>query len=64
MNLIQAFQHDCVKNAERPVWISPEFYYDLLEIGMITFDDNGAYSMGHQLRVVSEMPVEYKFTDA
>lgn len=64
MNLIQYFQQDCDKNAQRPVWISPEFYYDLLEIGMVTFDDNGAYTMGHQLRVVEEMPVEYKFTDA
>ena len=64
MDLINAFQLDCIKNDGKPVWISPEFYYDLQEIGWITFDANSEpQTMGHQVRVITELPVEYKFAD-
>ena len=65
MDLIQEFQRECVKHGQQPVWVTPDLYYDLLELGMITYvADDQAMFMGHQLRVVTEMPVEYKFVGA
>ena len=65
MELIQEFQQECLKHPEKPVWVSPDLYYDLLEVGMITFIENDQpVFWGHQLRVVTEMSVEYKFVGA
>ena len=65
MDLIQEFQQECVKHGQQPVWVTPDLYYDLLELGMITYiADDQAMCMGHQLRVITEMPVEYKFVGA
>ena len=65
MDLIQEFQQECVKHGQQPVWVTPDLYYDLLELGMINYiADDQAMFMGHQLRVVAEMPVEYKFAPA
>ena len=65
MDLIREFQQECVKHGQQPVWVTPDLYYDLLELGMITFiADDQTMFMGHQLRVVTEMSVEYKFVPA
>ena len=65
MDLIQQFRRDCILNAQKPAWISPDLYYDLLEVGMITFGKNDQpFFVGHELRVIPEMSVEYRFTDA
>ena len=65
MDLVQEFMQECVKHGQQPVWVTPDLYYDLLERGMITFiADDQAMFWGHQLRVVTEMPVEYKFVPA
>jgi hypothetical protein len=65
MDLIQEFMQECVKHGQKPVWVTPDLYYDLCEVGMITFDkENQPFFHGHQLRVVTEMPVEYKFASA
>ena len=65
MDLIQEFQQECLKHGDQPVWVTTDFFYDLLEVGMITFvkDDQPVFC-GHQLRVITEMPVEYKFVGA
>ena len=65
MDLIREFMQECVKQGEQPVWVTPDLYCDLLEVGMITFDkEDQPFFHGHQLRVVTEMPVEYKFASA
>ena len=65
MDLIQQFRRDCILNAQKPAWISIDLFYDLFEVGMITFGENDQpFFAGHELRVVIEMPVEYKFADA
>ena len=65
MDLIQEFQQECIKHGQQPVWVTPDLYYDLLEVGMITFgEENQPFFHGHELRVVTEMPVEYKFASA
>ncbi len=65
MDLIREFMQECVKHGEQPVWVTPDLYCDLLEVGMITFDkEDQPFFHGHQLRVVTEMPVEYKFAGA
>tara|TARA_R100001015_G_C4452983_1_gene42491 strand:- start:74 stop:271 length:198 start_codon:yes stop_codon:yes gene_type:complete len=65
MDLIQEFQQQCLKHGDQPVWVTTDLFYDLLEVGMITFvkDDQPVF-WGHQLRVITEMPVEYKFVGA
>ena len=56
---------ECVKHGQQPVWVTPDLYCDLLEVGMITFNkEDHPFFQGHQLRVVTEMPVEYKFAGA
>lgn len=37
MDLIREFTQECVKHGQKPVWVTPDLYYDLLEVGMITF---------------------------
>lgn len=65
MDFIQEFQRECVKHGEKPVWISPNFYFNLLEVGMVAFSkENQPVFMGHELRVIPEMRVEYKFAGA
>ena len=65
MDLIREFMQECVKHGQQPVWVSPDLYYDLAEVGMIAFtEENHPVFMGHELRVVTEMPVEYKFASA
>ena len=65
MDLIREFMQECVKHGEKPVWVSPDLYYDLLEVGMITFDkESQPFFHGHELRVIPEMSVEYKFVGA
>jgi hypothetical protein len=64
MDLIQEFQQQCLKHGDQPVWVTTDLYYDLLEIGMITFVKDEPVFWGHQLRVITEMSVEYKFVGA
>ena len=65
MDLIREFMQECVKHGQKPVWVTPDLYYDLLEVGMIAFNkEDQPFFHGHELRVIREMPVEYKFADA
>lgn len=65
MDLIREFMQECVKHGQQPVWVSPDLYCDLLEVGMITFDkESQPFFHGHELRVIPEMSVEYKFAGA
>ena len=65
MDLIREFMQECVKHGEKPVWVSPDLYCDLLEVGMIAFDkESQLFFHGHELRVIPEMSVEYKFVGA
>ena len=65
MDLIREFMQECVKHGQQPVWVSPDLYYDLAEVGMIAFDKEGQpFFHGHELRVIPEMSVEYKFVGA
>tara|TARA_R100001510_G_C7621600_1_gene182391 strand:- start:716 stop:913 length:198 start_codon:yes stop_codon:yes gene_type:complete len=65
MDLIREFMQECVKHGQQPVWVGPDLYYDLLEVGMITFDkESQPFFHGHELRVIPEMSVEYKFAGA
>ena len=45
------------------LWISPEFYCDLLEMGLIAFDRDGdaAKFMGLELRVVDQMKTDWVY---
>ena len=65
MDLIREFMQECVKHGQQPVWVSPDLYYDLTEVGMITFNkESQPFFHGHELRVIPEMSVEYKFVGA
>ena len=45
------------------LWVSPDFYFDLQECGMVTFEWGGriAMFMGLELRPVEEMDRDWKF---
>ena len=44
------------------LWCSPEFYYALVEKGMVTYEHDAAYAlfMGMELRVVEKLGCDYK----
>jgi hypothetical protein len=59
-----SIQDRIANNRERPIWLSPELFYELQEVGMIRFEDSGAFYLGHSLRVIPEMSQDYKFANA
>jgi hypothetical protein len=48
------------------LWCSPEFYYALVERGMVTYEHDAAYAlfMGMELRVVERLGCDYKLAKA
>ena len=64
-DLFNASIQDRIANKrERPIWLSPELYYELVEVGIIRFEQSGPFYMGHSLRVISEMSQDFKFANA
>ena len=59
-----SIQDRIATNQERPIWLCPELFFELLEVGMIRFEDLGPFYMGHSLRVIPEMNQDFKFANA
>jgi hypothetical protein len=62
MNILQRIMHSRPASA-RAIWVRPEIYYQLLEIGVLQFEHSYVLLQGLEVRPMSRMNCDFKFSD-
>lgn len=62
MRTLQRIMHSRPASA-RAIWVRPEIYYQLLEMGVLQFEHKYVLLQGLEVRPISHMNCDFKFSD-